>query len=150
MLVRILIELLKNEFYYTSRFSHLVGPLNEVIKNIVRKNSFSELYEVAAMSSVLKCNIRSIYPNIDYRPDLNIMNSTFEHAQTSTSSNTICIFWTHTASESYVRRINAGNWSPNHFVPLLFPPNCLQDQNDLSQANITGPGPVRLTSQLKT
>ena len=149
LLVRILIELLKNKFYYTSRFSHLVEPLNEVIKNIVRNYSFSELYEIAAMSNVLKCNIRSIYATIDYRPDLSIINSIFECAQANTSSKTICIFWTHTESESYVHSINGGYWTPNHFVPLLFPSNCSQGQNDLTQPNITAPGSVRSTEPLK-
>ena len=148
-LARILIELLKNEVFYISRFSHLVGPLDGVVKNIAHNFSFSELYEIAAMSNVLKCNIRSIYPIIDYRPDLSIMNSIFEYAQASTSSKTICIFWTHTESESYVRSINGGYWTPNHFVPLLFPSNCSQDQNDLTQLNITCPGSVRSTEPLK-
>ena len=149
LLVRILIEFLQNEFYHTSRFSHPVRPLNEVIKNIVRNYSFSELYEIAAMSNVLKCNIRSTYPAIDYRQDLSIMNSVFEHTQASTSSKTICIFWTHTESESYVRSINGGYWTPNHFVSLLFPSNCSQGQNDLIQPNITSPGSVRSTEPLK-
>ncbi|CAF4952261.1 unnamed protein product, partial [Rotaria magnacalcarata] len=116
--VRTLIELVKNEMFYHNRCAHIVGPVNEAIKNIARNFSFSELYEIAALSNVLNCNIQSVYPTIDYRSDLNIMNNTFEHAQCSIASKTICLFWTHTESEIEARRSNAGNWSPNHFVPL--------------------------------
>lgn len=145
LLVRIIIELLKNEMLYTSRFSHLVGPLDELIKNITRNYSFSELYEIAAMSNVLKCNIRSVYPTIDYRSELGIMNSTFKYAQSTTSSKTIYILWTHTESESYVRRINGGNWTPNHFAPLLLSSNLAHSQNDLAHPKIIGSGSVTST-----
>ena len=119
---------------YTSRFSHLVGPLDGVIKNIAHNFSFSELYEIAALTNVLKCNIRSIYPIIDYRPDLSIMNSTLEHAQSNMASKTICIFWTHTESEINARTASGGYWIPNHFVLLLFPSNYPESQNDLAQS----------------
>ncbi|CAF3600903.1 unnamed protein product [Rotaria socialis] len=105
--VRCLIELVKNENFYHNRFAHIVGPVNEAIKNIARNFSFSELYEIAALSNVLNCNIQSVYPTIDYRSDLNIMNNTFEHAQCSIASKTICLFWTHTESEIEARRSNA-------------------------------------------
>ena len=136
-LVRTLIELVKNEIFYSNRFEYIVGPLNEAIKNISRNFSFSELYEIVGLSNVLKCNIRSIYPRIQYRTDLDIMNSTFEHAQGSFSSSTICIFWTHTQSEIYARNNNAGNWTPNHFVPLLLPSGKSQSQNILAQSKIS-------------
>ncbi|CAF2182230.1 unnamed protein product, partial [Rotaria magnacalcarata] len=140
--VRTLIELVKNEIFYQNHFAHIVGTVNEAIKNMARKFSFSELYEIAALSNVLKCNIRSIYPVIDYRPDLNIMNNTFEHAQHSIASTTICIFWTHTQREIDARQSNAGNWSPNHFVPLLLPSDNSQSQNHIAQPKISGSGSV--------
>ncbi|CAF2088218.1 unnamed protein product, partial [Rotaria magnacalcarata] len=147
--VRNLIELVKNEIFYNNRFMHIVGPLNEVMKNIARNFAFSELYEIAALSNVLKCNIRSIYPIIDYRPHLHIMNSTFEHAQYSIVSKAICLFWTHTESEIDARRSNAGNWSPNHFVPLLLPSDNSQSQNCLAQPKISGSGstPTKATTK---
>ncbi|CAM4986395.1 unnamed protein product [Rotaria socialis] len=147
--VRTLIELVKNEIFYNNRFMHIVGPLNEVMKNIARNFAFSELYEIAALSNVLKCNIRSIYPIIDYRPHLHIMNSTFEHAQYSIVSKAICLFWTHTESEIDARRSNAGNWSPNHFVPLLLPSDNSQSQNCLAQPKISGSGltPTKATTK---
>ncbi|CAF4629847.1 unnamed protein product, partial [Rotaria socialis] len=107
--VRSLIELAKNENFYHNRFAHIVGPVNEAIKNIARNFSFSELYEIAALSNVLNCNIQSVYPKIDYRSDLNIMNNIFEHAQCSIASKTICLFWTHTESEIEARRSNAAS-----------------------------------------
>ena len=122
-LVLTLLELVKNEIMYNNRFAHAVGPLAEAIRNISRKFSFSELYEIASLSNVLKCNIRSVYPNIDYRLYLNIMNSTFHYDGSNTSSDMICIFWTHTLNETYARKNNQGNWSPNHFVPLILSSN---------------------------
>ncbi|CAF1159937.1 unnamed protein product, partial [Rotaria magnacalcarata] len=149
---RSLIELVKNENFYHNRFAHIVGPVNEAIKNIARNFSFSELYEIAALSNVLKCNIQSVYPTIDYRSDLNIMNNTFEHAQYSIVSKAICLFWTHTESEIEARRSNAGNWSPNHFVPLLLPSDNSQSQNHLDQPKISGSGstPTKATTKNNT
>jgi hypothetical protein len=129
--VRTLVELVKNEVVYSNRFAHIAGLFNEAIKNVSRNGSFSEFYEIVGLSNVLKCNIRSIYPEIQYRPDLNIINSTFEHDQCNASSNTIYIFWTHTQSEIDARNSNAGNWSPNHFVPLLLLPDKSTFQNNL-------------------
>lgn len=108
---------------YNNRFANAVGSLDGVIRNISRKFSFSELYEIVGLCNVLKCNIRSVYPNIDYGPYLNIMNSTFHYDGSNTSSDTIYIFWTHTLNETYARKNNQGYWSPNHFVPLVFSSN---------------------------
>ena len=140
--MRTLIELLKNEVSYTNRFANIVGPLIETIKNITRDFSFSELYEIAALSNVLKCNIRSIYPRIDYRSDLNIFNSTFEYAPNNSSSTTIFIFWTNIQNEIYARRNNAGSWTPNHFVSLLLSPDNSRSQDDTTQPIIVGSGSV--------
>ncbi|CAF5177646.1 unnamed protein product, partial [Rotaria magnacalcarata] len=150
--VRSLIELVKNENFYHNRFAHIVGLVNETIKNIARNFSFSELYEIAALSNVLKCNMQSVYPTIDYRSDLNIMNNTFEHAQYSIASKTICLFWTHSESGIEARRNNAGNWSPNHFVPLLLPSHNSQSQNHLGQPKISGSGstPTKATTKNNT
>ncbi|CAF4422189.1 unnamed protein product [Rotaria socialis] len=134
--VRTILELIKNEVFYNNSYSHIVGPLNEGIKNITHNFSFSELYELVGLKNVLKCNIRSIYPNIDYRQDLNIMNSTFEYAQFNLPSNTIFIFWTHTLNEIGARNNNAGNWTPNHFVPLILPSNNPEFQTNLSHPQV--------------
>ncbi|CAF2144359.1 unnamed protein product [Rotaria magnacalcarata] len=124
--VRSLIELVKNENFYHNRFAHIVGPVNEAIKNIARNFSFSELYEIAALSNVLKCNIQ-----IQHRVQSNLS------------------IWTHTESEIEKRRSNAGNWSPNHFVPLLLPSDNSQSQNYLAQPKISGSGstPTKVTTK---
>lgn len=140
-----LLELVKNETLYNNRLVHIAGPLNEASRNISRKFSFSELYEIVGLSNILKCNIRSIYPNIDYRPHLSILNSTFYYDHDNASSNTICIFWTHMRSETYARANNAGNWSPNHFVPLVRSSNNIELQHDLVLPNIAFSNTVSFT-----
>ncbi|CAF1357094.1 unnamed protein product, partial [Adineta steineri] len=69
------------------------------------------------------------------------MNNTFEHAHSNPSSNTIFIFWTHTQSEMHVRNSNSGNWTPNHFVPLLLP-----SDDDAFQINPSEQEPVYLAT----
>ncbi|CAF1549878.1 unnamed protein product [Rotaria magnacalcarata] len=64
------------------------------------------------------------------------MNSTFEYAQSNLPSNTIFIFWTHTLNEIGTRNNNAGNWTPNHFVPLLLPSNNPEFQTNLSHPQV--------------
>ncbi|CAF4999022.1 unnamed protein product [Rotaria sp. Silwood1] len=68
------------------------------------------------------------------------MNSTFQHIQSSISSKTIYIFWSHTQNETEARRSNAGNWTPNHFVPLLLPSSESQNQNSLTEPKAAGSG----------
>ncbi|CAF5120484.1 unnamed protein product, partial [Rotaria sp. Silwood1] len=55
----------------------------------------------------------------------------------------------HTQSEIYARRNNAGNWSPNHFVPLLLPSNESQYQNSMTEPKATGSGltPTKSTTK---
>ena len=149
-IVRTLNELMKNENFYNNHFSQIVGPVSGIIRNVARNFSFSELYEIVALSSTLKCNVRSIYPRIDFRSDLSVMNSTFESIESSSSSKTIHIFWTHTQNETFARSSNAGNWTPNHFVSLLFPTDYYRIQNDWTLSKIATPSLVSYSFQLKT
>jgi hypothetical protein len=134
--VRTVVELVQNEHQYTNRFAHSIGTFDEAIRNISRNFSFSELHEIGALSNVLKCKIRSIYPRIQYHSGLDVINNTFDVTQSDSLIATIYIFWTHTRSEIQARRNNAGNWSPNHFVPLLLPSTKSRPQADLSLLNI--------------
>lgn len=149
-LVRTLIELIKNESFYNNHYAQIVGPVNGIIRSVARNFSFSELYEIVALSNVLKCNIRSIYPRIDFRSDLNIMNTTFEPTQSSSKSEIIHIFWTHTKNETYVRSSNAGHWTPNHFVPLLLSSDYSQTENDWTQSKSVSSSLVSYSFQMKT
>ncbi|CAF1446893.1 unnamed protein product [Rotaria sordida] len=80
------------------------------------------------------------------------MNTTFQPVQDSISSETIYIFWTHTQNEINARRSNAGNWTPNHFVPLLLPLHNLYFQNESTQPRDIGSGltPTKATTKNKT
>ncbi|CAF1289231.1 unnamed protein product [Adineta steineri] len=147
--VRTLIELVKNDTFYHNRFSHIVGSLLDAIKTIAHDGSYSELYEIAALSNVLKCNIQSVYPKIQYGSHLSIMNSIFQCNQYSSTTNTIFIFWSNTKSEIYARSGNAGNWTPNHFVPLLALPGDAISQNTFLSSDITTSNttPTKLTTK---
>ncbi|CAF4274931.1 unnamed protein product [Rotaria sordida] len=75
--VRTIIELMTNETYYDCMCSQFVGSVAFIIKAMCKNNTFSDLYEISALCNVLKCNMRSIYPEIDFREDLTIMNNLF-------------------------------------------------------------------------
>ncbi|CAF1371288.1 unnamed protein product [Rotaria sp. Silwood1] len=99
--VRTIIELMTNEAYYDSMYSQFIGSVAFIIKAMCKNNTFLELYEISALCNALKCNIRSIYPKIDFREDMTILNNS------------------HVLNETAARAANNGAWSPNHFVPLL-------------------------------
>ena len=122
ILVRTVIELLKHKTYYVNEYSKYVGPFNEALRRICNNYSFAELYELAALASVLHCEIQSVYPYIDYRAEMKIMNAIYRSVDLSVPSNgKLIIFWCSTEDEvsTRARQGNCGIWSPNHFVPLL-------------------------------
>lgn len=100
-------------------YSRFVGPIDIAIRATCKNCTFSELYEMAALSSLLKCNIRSVYPNIDMREDMTILNNIFMPAPPSTAHSSITVLWSHMLNEMDARTESNGTWSPNHFVPLL-------------------------------
>ena len=110
-----------HETYYTNRYSKFVGPLDSAIQSICKDYIYSELYTIGALCSVLKCNIRSIYPKIDFREDMVVINNVFTPAPPIIANCEITILWSHTLNENDAREINNGIWSPNHFVPLMSP-----------------------------
>lgn len=112
-------ELIRNDNYYTSLFSHIVGPINIAIKSVCKNFSFSELYEIGALCNVLACSIRIVYPNIDLREDLAFVNRVFEPTPLLTPQSQVTILWTNTQDEYLVRIANNGPWNVNHFVPLM-------------------------------
>ncbi|CAF2941478.1 unnamed protein product, partial [Rotaria sp. Silwood2] len=117
--VRTIIELMTNEAYYDSMYSQFIGSVAFIIKAMCKNNTFSELYEISALCNVLKCNIRSIYPKIDFREDMAIMNNVFTPAPPVIANCNIAILWSHVRNETDARAANNGAWSSNHFVPLL-------------------------------
>ncbi|CAF4116453.1 unnamed protein product [Rotaria sordida] len=117
--VRTIIELMTNEAYYDSMYSQFIGSVAFIIKAMCKSNTFSELYEISALCNVLKCNIRSIYPKIDFREDMAIMNNVFTPAPPVIANCNIAILWSHVRNETDARAANNGAWISNHFVPLL-------------------------------
>jgi hypothetical protein len=131
-------ELIANENYYQSMYSQRIGPIDIAIKSICKNNSFSELYEVAALCNVLRCNIRSVYPKIDFQQYMTLWDSVFTPVPSVIANCSIAILWSHAQNENVVRAINNGTWSPNHFVPLLSPniQNVSDDSNNSTSMHI--------------
>ena len=121
---RTVVELVKNGVYYAAKYSTVIGPLDSAIRRACNNDQFSELYEIAALASVMQCEIHSVYPYIDYRAEMKIMNSAYKPVLVSAPvRGRLFIFWTNTMDESAVkaRAHSGGVWSPNHFVPLVQP-----------------------------
>ncbi|CAF4124306.1 unnamed protein product, partial [Adineta steineri] len=98
--VRTIIELVKNRTYYDNQFSNVVGPFNEAIQRTCNNYSFSELYEVVALGNALRCEVQSVYPYIDYRVEMNIMNAVYKPLDISALNNgRLIIFWTNSEDE---------------------------------------------------
>ena len=72
----------------------------------------------------MQWEIHSIYPYIDYRAEMKIMNSPYKPVLTSMPvRGRLFIFWTNTKDELSAKAHphSGGVWSPNHFVPLIQP-----------------------------
>ena len=111
----------------------MAGLFDNVIQAVCRNYTYSELYEIGALCSLLKCNIRSVFPNIDIREDLAILNSVITPVASIIANCTITILWSHACNEIEARAINKNKWSPNHFVPLMLPVT----QNEISHGNLS-------------
>ncbi|CAF1530866.1 unnamed protein product [Adineta ricciae] len=134
--VHTIVELVTNEAFYSHRFAYAVGPLDIAIKGVCKKNTYSELYEVAALCTVISCNIRSLYPEIDFRVDMAIMNSVFTPIPPIIAKYEIKVLWSNARSEVDIRATNNSQWSPNHFVPLMSSNTRYQDISS-SQIELT-------------
>ncbi|CAF3951344.1 unnamed protein product [Rotaria sordida] len=138
--VRTIIELVTNETYYSNTYSPLAGPIDIAIQAVCKNHTFSELYEIAALCNVLKCNIRMVYPQIDVGDYTAIANNIFNPCPPIVANCEIKILWSHTLNEKEARIVNNSTWSPNHFVPLMLP--CIQrefDSNDQSAPALVTP-----------
>ncbi|CAF4673841.1 unnamed protein product [Rotaria socialis] len=135
--VRTIIELMTNEVYYSNRYSQFVGPLDIAIQGICKNHMLSELYEICALCSVLGCNIRRIYPNIDFRDDMVFLNNIFTPIPPITTNCEVTILWSRAKHEKDARDANHGTWSPNHFVPLMSTSNVMTPEKKTFKNNAT-------------
>lgn len=104
---------------YNRKYGQLFGPLYYHLKNMSKNGEFAEMYEVIALANVLNCNIRSVFPSLDYRREFEPMNETYHSRHPTTRL--IYLMWTHTMPEKEARDCGGPRrvWNPNHFVPLL-------------------------------
>ncbi|CAF1325294.1 unnamed protein product [Adineta steineri] len=100
---------------------HRAGRIDIAIKAICKNRTYSGLYEICALCSVLKCNIRSVYPEIDFTAGMAVMNSIFTPIPPIVANCEVAVLWSNVRREMHVRTANNNLWSPNHFVPLFAP-----------------------------
>ncbi|CAF1667127.1 unnamed protein product, partial [Adineta ricciae] len=120
--VRTVIELITNENYYDALCAQYAGNTDIIIQAACQKGMYSEIHEVAALCNVLQCNIRSVYPRIDFEYYKAIWDSVFAPIPPVIGNCTIVILWSSTLYKKDVRETYGGTWRPSHFVPLLSPP----------------------------
>lgn len=111
-----------NKTYYVNRCSKFVGSFDEAVQRTCHNYNFCELYEIVALANVLHCEVQSVYPYIDYRAEMKIMNAIYKPIDKPVSNTRrVIIFWTSTDDEisTKARSGNRGIWNPNHFVPLV-------------------------------
>jgi hypothetical protein len=58
IVVRTIVELVKNKTEYMNKFAHLIGRFDEALRRACNNKQFCELYELAALASVLSCEIQ--------------------------------------------------------------------------------------------
>lgn len=113
-------NLLKLYAQYSDMYSQGMLLNNDIIKSIYRmevmkiKRNNMGIWQLHALSSVLKCPIFSVYPtlgNINVRRDLNRL--IMPRTETSIKM-PIYILWKSTRDDMV-----KGHWIPNHFVPLV-------------------------------
>ena len=125
---------MKNENFYAREYSQFVGPVQNALQTACKNYNYSELLEIVALSTMLQCDIRSVYPNIDFRDDMMIVNRIFTPVPPTHANYQITILWSHVNREINARASNNGVWSPNHFVPLLSRPERSQESDHRNQS----------------
>ena len=113
-------------------YSPYAGTIDEAIKSICKNYTYSELFEIVALCNVLRCNIRSVYPRIDFHDSMAILNDVFTPIAPNVGNCNISILWSSCLNEQDNRMHNNGMWNPNHFVPLLSP-SALNEFDNTSQ-----------------
>ncbi|CAF1441598.1 unnamed protein product [Adineta steineri] len=87
-------------------YANVVGPIDIAIKGVCKNYTYSELYEICALCTILGCNIRSVYPEIDFHPDMAVMNNIFTPAPSVTANYEITILWSHAWDQMHARAVN--------------------------------------------
>jgi hypothetical protein len=121
------IDLLTNATYYETVHINTFAQIEGSIQNACKNWSYSEIYEVAGLSNVLRCNIHSVYPRIASMPhntdffNTDSYNIVFKPVPPATANHTIAVLWSNMRYENVVRASRDGFWNPNHFVPIVLP-----------------------------
>ena len=94
-----------------------------------KKETFCNMWHIYALSSVLQCPIRSIYPDCNryIRPLLNRVVS--PRIQPTSTKAVLHVMWTRTT------QMTPSQWTPNHFVPCILVDTVHSSSNTICQSS---------------
>ncbi|CAF1099533.1 unnamed protein product [Didymodactylos carnosus] len=130
--LRNIIELTVNSTIYKQQYPHyetLFEKLEDyVMKEMVKNFYDSSPWDLVSLPSVVKCDIRLIYPNIgdttavDFISNLPLhfshhLNTIFKPKQNVLSNGQITLLWSHKLLPK--KQKTGTEWRPNHFVPVV-------------------------------
>ncbi|CAF1402223.1 unnamed protein product [Adineta ricciae] len=97
-------------------YSQYLGSTDIAIEDICKNYMYSELYTIAALCNLLKCNTRSIYPKIDFQHYMAMWDNVFRPISPAVGNS------------------HNGIWRPSHLVSLLSPP-VINEHGNTSQSS---------------
>ena len=121
---RVVLEMVANKCFYEQLPGHekgyydtIAGTLDDNILRAAKNYSWSSVYDIHALASILNCTITAIYPPINGLLDINVrsLNRRYLPRQQQQKQQEITIMWTSTSSPQATKEL----WQPNHFVPIL-------------------------------
>ncbi|CAF1172501.1 unnamed protein product [Didymodactylos carnosus] len=130
--LRNIIELTVNSTIYKQQYPHyetLFEKLEDYVMKEMIKNFYdSSPWDLVSLPSVVKCDIRLIYPNIgdttavDFISNLPLhfshhLNTIFKPKQNVLSNGQITLLWSHKLLPKKPKTVT--EWRPNHFVPVV-------------------------------
>ncbi|CAF1297817.1 unnamed protein product, partial [Didymodactylos carnosus] len=129
--VRNIIELAMNADAYLQFYKLYDTNLKAyIVRSMLYDRRWAEPWDLFGLSTVLNCNIRSVFPNLNTftnihpsapLPPQKVMNKTFKPRQ-NIATNTILIMWSRGISpEDWILYSTEDIWAPNHYVPLIKP-----------------------------
>lgn len=99
------------------------------------EGTYCNMWHIHALSSVLNCPIRAIYPDVNHKIR-HFLNRIVIPRQgcNDIERKLIYVMWTHTTMG--LEALAGGQWSPNHFIPCVPQATCMQSVTVSTSASV--------------